>query len=94
MAQVEGAEATVLSTMDWTVPVGVLLLERENGVNGVQRLRPLLEARGFTYVRRMGSKMRNDLYVGAELLPAVAAVVAREQREPGGAWRESEKAGR
>ena len=69
------------------VPIGVLLLERSGDEATALELRAMLARRGLTFVRRMGSRRRNDLFVGAELLPSVADVVAREQLEPGGARR-------
>jgi FkbM family methyltransferase len=65
---VQGAEAQVLRTMDWSVPIGVLVIELD-GANTTKdyECRGMLRARGMRFVRRMGYRRLNELWVGAHL---------------------------
>lgn len=79
-ADVEGAELAVLRTMDWSIPIGVLMFEGDKHTpQQTAELRGLLGSHNFSYVRRMGSRRRNQLWVGAELRRAIPGIVAREQ---------------
>ena len=65
---VQGAEAQVLRTMDWSVPIGVLVIELD-GANTTKddECRGMLRAREMRFVRRMGYRRLNELWVGAHL---------------------------
>ena len=71
----------MLRTMDWRVPIGVLLYEGDKHTAAqAAELGALLAAHNYSFVRRMGSRRRNSLWVGKELRAAMPAAIAREQR--------------
>lgn len=61
----EGSELSVLATMDWSVPIRVLVVELD-GHNQVkdEQVRVLLKAHGMRFISRMGFRKWNELWVG------------------------------
>lgn len=65
---VEGSELTVLQTMDWAVPVSVLMVEQD-GLNAAKdaAVRAMLTARGFRLAERVGLAGANEIWLGAHV---------------------------
>lgn len=57
---VEGAELSVLNTMDWNIPVMVWLIENHEGGRDFHRTRGLLKRHGYRFLERVHF---NDVYV-------------------------------
>jgi|TARA_B110000211_G_C14021455_1_gene527882 hypothetical protein len=70
---VEGAELEVLQGMDWSVPVRVLLIERNQHDRQIDAL---LKLRGFDYVREQRG---NRVYANPGFEAAVAALGGRKK---------------
>jgi hypothetical protein len=55
----------VLQSMDWSIRVGVLIVELDrSNPSKDERVRALLRANGFRFVRRMGFRSSSDLWEG------------------------------
>lgn len=62
---VEGAELSVLETFDWSVPIGVLLVELDGKSRAKDEgVRALLRSRGMRFVRRMGFRKYSEIWEG------------------------------
>ena len=58
---VEGGELVVLETMDWTIPIYIIIIELDNrNEKKDNQCRDLLKEKGFTFDRILGS---NDIWI-------------------------------
>lgn len=57
---VEGAELSVLNTMNWNIPVMVWLIENHEGGKDFHRIRDLMKTHGYLFLERVHF---NDVYV-------------------------------
>lgn len=57
---VEGAELSVLNTMNWNIPVMVWLIENHEGGKDFHRIRNLMKTHGYLFLERVHF---NDVYV-------------------------------
>ena len=71
---VEGSELSVLQTMDWTIPISVLLVELQRTNNDSHQIRELLRTNNMIqYASKVGFGQSNDIWIGRdfhELHPA------------------------
>lgn len=69
---VDGAELSALRTMDWHVPIGVMVVEMDNqNATKDSAVRALLRHHGMRCARRMGLHANNELWVSTTaILPA------------------------
>ena len=62
---VDGAELSVLKTFDWTVPIGVLLVELDGSNRDKdEAVRALLRSHGMRFALRIGFRKYSEVWEG------------------------------
>ena len=62
---VDGAELSVLKTFDWTVPIGVLLVELDGSNRDKdEAVRALLRSHGMRFALRVGFRKYSEVWEG------------------------------